>query len=226
MVAPSSESVVIYYGLPVKQGFVHRLDGYGIREAYQMWMRFLQTCAVAEPLTAFFRAPGASVLTPEPHLRTAIDAAFPLDAPRERLVPLDAHPVPRDRIVEAVDLLAGLNPRMFDKWGNNNAELTVRADFTPRGPDGRVWPGHDPEAFGYFLTDGGFDLGRSSSFLLLGARPGMSLYLSFPGATDAELESLIPWLQQNLAFTLRPDRWSRWTLTKNGSSYRGRRLFR
>lgn len=226
MTSPWTESVVLYYAFPTKQGFHHRLDDLTIRDAYAAWAAFLEACTAVGSIRSHFDVRSKTFLTPEPHLEPAISAAFPIDGPSDIPLGKDCRPVPKMRIAEAVDLLAELTPSAVDKWGNMNARLWVRADFELCGRNGQVWPGQDRELFGNFLTSGGFELGSSHSFLELGARQGMSLCLSLPNATDDDIDLLIPWLQAHLPFTLRADRWSRWTLTKGGHSYRGRKLFR
>lgn len=52
----------------------------------------------------------------------------------------------------------------------------------------------------------------------------MGIRLSIPDATDAEIASMVPWLQSRLPFRLSARQWSRWTLAKNGRTYRGRNL--
>jgi hypothetical protein len=48
--------------------------------------------------------------------------------------------------------------------------------------------------------------------------------MSIPQASDADLADVVPWLQAALPLRLSPKHWTRWTLTKNGGSYRGRRI--
>ena len=67
-------------------------------------------------------------------------------------------------------------------------------------------------------------LGVSSVRLGIDNSRSMGLMLTIPAATDADLALLRPWLQENLPFRLSSRHWTRWTLNKNGKTYRPKRL--
>ena len=52
----------------------------------------------------------------------------------------------------------------------------------------------------------------------------MGLTLTIPQATNVDLTTLRPWLQSHVPFRFSDKHWVRWTLNKNGSTYRPRRL--
>jgi hypothetical protein len=52
----------------------------------------------------------------------------------------------------------------------------------------------------------------------------MGLSVSIPRASDADLAEIVPWLQSPLPMRLSPRHWTRWTLTKNKRSYRGKKI--
>jgi hypothetical protein len=89
---------------------------------------------------------------------------------------------------------------------------------------GELWPGQDPARFGDFRTPSGVLLGASSTRLILQARRSIGLDLSIPLASDADVAKVLPWLQAALPMRLSAKHWTRWTLTKSGRSYRGRRI--
>jgi hypothetical protein len=99
------------------------------------------------------------------------------------------------------------------------------ADFRIRIPSSQeLWPGQDPGRFGRFVTPAGVKLGISSTRLSLQAKRSMGLSLSIPRASDTDLAEVVPWLQAALPMRLSSRHWTRWTLTKNKSSYRGRKI--
>jgi hypothetical protein len=87
-----------------------------------------------------------------------------------------------------------------------------------------VWQGQSREQFGSFETPGGFGLGSSTTRLTVTAQRAMSLMVSLPLATDEEAEQTRSWTQEHLPFRMSSRHWSRWTLTRSGQSYRGRRI--
>jgi hypothetical protein len=52
----------------------------------------------------------------------------------------------------------------------------------------------------------------------------MGLMLTIPDASDDDLAEVVPWLQAALPMRLAANHWTRWTLTKNGRSYRGKSI--
>ena len=102
--------------------------------------------------------------------------------------------------------------------------VAVLGAFVLKGPSGEVWRDQDPVGFGHFQTPTGVTLGASRTNLSLQAKRSMGLLLSVPNATDAEMAELVPSLQSQLPFRFSPKQWSRWTLAKNGRTYRGRKL--
>ncbi|MGC4175476.1 hypothetical protein [Demequina sp.] len=211
------ESVVVYDGLALTSGSSHGLGRVSSREALSRWEHFLSACTTVHSRSSHFTFPQTPSLTVDPAVRARIASAFPEDAAWHR------HPVPADRFEEALDLLTSIEPQPKNQWGMSPVWLWHTADFSVLGPSGNVWPGQDSAAFD-FETPGGVRLGSSRSALILEGRRSMSVSLNFPRATDDELSTIIPWLQANLPFTLSTKHWTRWTLAKNGTTYRGRKI--
>jgi hypothetical protein len=210
------ESAVVYDGLPISSGGAHGLGRTTAYAAHSAWSRFLSACTSPGPITCYFDLPVTPELTVEPHVRELISRTFPATGPR--------FPVPPERVTEALDLLSALEPQPTNPWGMASVWLRFSANFALRSPDGEVWPGQDPSGFGFFETPTGVRLGASTANLNLEARRSMGLLLSVPDATDADLAVMVPWLQSHLPFRLSPRQWTRWTLAKNGRTYRGRKL--
>lgn len=74
------------------------------------------------------------------------------------------------------------------------------------------------------MTPAGVQLGSSSTRLILQAQRLLGLSLSIPDAGDEDLARIVPWLQAALPMRLSAKQWTRWTLTKSGTSYRGKRI--
>jgi hypothetical protein len=157
-------------------------------------------------------------LTVESQVVARIAEVFP-DRSRGRF------PVPVDRIDEALAVFESIEPQPTNPWGMAPVWLWFTAEFQLLDPDGSdVWPGQDPSRFGHFQTPAGVTLGASATRLVIQARRSLGLTLSIPEASDEDLKRLVPWLQAALPMRLSTKHWTRWTLTKSGTSYRGRKI--
>jgi hypothetical protein len=215
---PQAESAVAYDGLPISSGGAHALGRISPRQALMSWRGFLGACTQPSPITCWFDLPMTPELAVEPAVVARLSAAFP-DRTRDRF------PVPEDRIDQAVDLIESIEPQPTNQWGMAPVWLWLTADFQLLTPDGSgVWPGQDPGRFGRFQTPAGVRLGASSTRLVVQARRSLGLTLSIPEASDADLQRLVPWLQSHLPMRLSAKHWTRWTLTKNGRTYRGKKI--
>jgi hypothetical protein len=213
---PQCESAVAYDGLPISSGGAHGLGRVGARDAHAAWMDFLKNCTSPTAISCYFELPETPELSVAPDVRSAIAEAFPRDGHR--------HPVPGDRVDDALELLTSIEPQPTNPWGMSPVWLRFSARFALLRPNGEVWPGQDPAEFGFFRTPSGVQLGASQASLSLQARRSMGMLLSIPNATDVDMGSMVPWLQHYLPFRLSARQWSRWTLAKNGRTYRGRKL--
>jgi hypothetical protein len=212
------QSAVAYEGLPISSGGAHGLGRISARDALNAWLRFLDTRTDASPVSCWFDFPMTPGLTVDPEVARLIARTFP----RSRR----SHPVPADQVDHALSIFESLEPLPTNQWGMAPVWLWFTADFrihTP-GSSQELWPGQDPGRFGHFETSAGVKLGASSSRLILQAKRSMGLSLSLPRASDADLAEVVPWLQAALPMRLSPKHWTRWTLTKNKRSYRGRKI--
>jgi hypothetical protein len=211
------ESAVAYDGLPISSGGAHALGRISARVAFDAWRRFLDTCTEASPISCWFDFPATPGLTLDSEIQRHIQRVFP-GRPGRRLVP-------SDQAENALHLFESLQPLPVNQWGMAPVWLWFTADFKLRrlkSPE--LWPGQDPERFGHFSTPGGVLLGASSTRLILQAKRSIGLSLSIPEASDADLAVVVPWLQAALPMRLSPKHWTRWTLTRSGRSYRGRKV--
>jgi hypothetical protein len=211
------ESAVAYDGLPISSGGAHALGRTSARDALNAWLRFLDTRTEASPISCWFHFPMTPGLTADPQAVTLITRQFP-DAQ-------DRHPVPWDQVDDALSIFESLEPLSVNQWGMAPVWLWFTADFRLRVPGSQnLWPGQDPDSFNHFVTPAGVKLGASSTRLILQAKRSMGLSLSIPRASDADLAEVVPWLQAALPMRLSSKHWTRWTLTKNKHSYRGRKI--
>lgn len=206
-----------YDGLPISSGGAHELRRISARDSLSAWLRFLDTRTETAPISCWFDFPMTPGLTAAPEVVRLIAREFPGSRSR--------HPVPSDRVDDALSVFESLEPLPVNQWGMAPVWLWFTADFRLRSPSGQqLWPGQDPVRFGQFVTPAGVKLGASSTRLILEAKCSMGLSLSIPSASDADLAEVVPWLQAALPVRLSSKHWTRWTLTKNKRSYRGRKI--
>ncbi len=218
---PQFESAVVYDGLPIASGGAHAINRLSAREALTAWRGFLESRAHAVSVTGLLRVDNGPGPAADPGVLRALEAAFPTRS--ESFVRL--HPVPEGRIEDGVELMEEISPQPADRWGNVAVSLGFDAQFLLRSPQGDgPWPGQDRDLFGCFETPTGVRLGNSLGRLTINNRRAMGLMLSIPTATDDDLTVLRPWLQERLPFRLSDKHWTRWTLNKNGKTYRPKRL--
>jgi hypothetical protein len=211
------ESAVAYDGLPISSGGAHGLGRISVRDAFASWLRFLDTCTDPSPIESWFEFPNTPGLTVDAMVVRLIEQEFPRGSAR--------HSVPWGRIEDALALFESIEPLPTNRWGMAPVWLWFTAGFRLRSPRGSaLWPQQDPALFGHFQTPGGVTLGASSTRLILQAKRAMGLSLSIPQATDPDLATIVPWLEEALPMQLSLRHWTRWTLTEDKRSYRGRKI--
>lgn len=216
-----ASSAVVYDGLPVSSGGAHSIKRLGPEQALHAWRQFLAACGHVDVMRAMVRVDdGPGPPAPRTVLRR-VDQLFPTR--REGAVRL--HDVPADRLDDAVELIGDISPQAADEWGNAAVTLFVEADFVLGRPtDDQPWPGQGRQRFGGFETPGGPRLGVCDTRLILTTTRAMGLTVCLPEATDDDVALARPWLQEHLPFRMSSRHWTRWTLTKNGRTYRPRRI--
>lgn len=215
------ETAVVYDGLPVSSGGAHAINRLGAPEALRAWRRFLGACTQQIGTEGMILLNDGSPPAPDAAVLLRVAQMFP---ERAELAG-GARRVPEHLIDDAIELMANISPQPGDEWGNAALTLFIEARFLLLRPGGDgLWPGQGSEEFGDFETPGGVALGGSSVRLVVDNRRSMGLMLSVPSATDADVASLRPWLQEHLPFRLSDKHWTRWTLNKNGRTYRPQRM--
>jgi hypothetical protein len=211
-------SVVTYDGLPLSSGSAHGLGCMTGRAAYKSALHFLDTCCVVDgDVEHWFSLSNPPELEVSPAVADELRSRFPPKA--HRFV------VPADRVDEAFGFLDRISPQPTNPWGMAPVWFWVTARMRLRIPGGLdPWPGQDREMFGGFETASGIRLGESRLQLVVERRSSISLAISIPNASDADLSTMIPWLQEDLPFRMSRKHWIRWTITKRGNAYRGKRI--
>jgi len=211
-----AESAVVYDGLPLSAGSSHGLGLVTAGRAFSSWVAFLDTCTESSPIIGWFSFPDTPGLVVSPDVRRQIESAFPY---RTAAVLFRGRAPTRRLPCSSPSSHCPSTGGMAPVW------LWFTADVLLLRPEtGELWPGQDRALFGDFVTPGGVKLGASSTRLILQAKKSIGLSLSIPQATDADLATVVPWIQAALPLRLSTKHWSRWTLTKRGDSYRGRRI--
>jgi hypothetical protein len=222
------ESLLVYDDLPISSGGAHTLRRMSASAALEAWLQFLEARSVVDGVKAYFDFPQTPDLRVEPRTVRLIEGVFGKSAMRltTRLLrqPPTAIDVPPDRFDDAIELFESLNPLPTNEWGMAPVWLWFTADLKLRSMSGGVIPGQDPELFGRFQTPSGILLGQSSARLILQARISLGLTLSVPNTSDDELRAMVPWLEEKLPMRLSTKQWTRWTVTRSGNSYRGRKV--
>ncbi len=210
-------SAVAYVGLPIASGGAHGLGRISAKGALDAWQQFLDTRAVATATRCHFLLSEPPQLKVQASVVAVLNRHFPGSG---RL-----YPVSVDLLDEAIELLESIEPQPTNPYGMAPVWLRATTEFQLRSPHGSgLWPGQDRSLFRDFETPAGVKLGTSVTYLNLEARRSMGLMMSIPEASDQDLADVIPWLHASLPFRLSGKRWTRWTLTKNGDSYRERRI--
>ena len=211
------DSAVAYDGLPISSGGAHGLGRMSARGAFEAWINFIDRCTDNSSVTSCFDSPQTPGLELDPEITRLVEREFPGRPGR--------FPVPRDRVDDALSLFESLEPLPTNQWGMAPLWLWFTTDFRMRHP-GRdeLWPDQDPALFGEFRTPSGVLLGASSTRLILQAKRSIGLNLSIPNASDTDLAAVVPWLQAALPMRLSPKHWTRWTLSSDGRTYRGKRI--
>jgi hypothetical protein len=211
-------TAVTYDGLPLSAGSSHGLGRMPVRTAHARVLQFLERCTEPiEPIDYCFRIHDVPGLRNNPTLQQEVARQF-----------LEGHtrfPFAATEADRALDFLESQLPQPTNEYGMAPLWLWLVTRVRLRDPDtGVVLPGQDPERYGLSQADGGILLGTSRVQLVLDNAARMTVGFSFPDLDDDQLRELVPRLQAHLPFTLSRKHWKRWTASKSGNGYLGRRI--
>lgn len=204
-------SAVTYVGLPIPSGGAHSLGRMRLRAAHERTIGFLNTCCeLANPLAYEF------FLVDQAPTDPGIEREF-----RDRF---GEGPVSNDRVADALDFLEEIEPQPSDQ-GLAPIWLAAKGKFKILDPDtGKPLPGQDSARFAGKEYQWESPLGTSGMKLSLSNTGALSIDLCLPDVDDIELARLATWLQSHLPCKLSPKHWKRWTPTKSGTSFVGRKI--
>jgi hypothetical protein len=128
-----------------------------------------------------------------------------------------------ERAADALDFLDEISPQP-ERFQMTPISFWLRSRFRVLDPaTGVPIPGQDPTLFSGAEYDWSVPLGTSGLRLIIYNRASLAIELCIPGAEEALLRRVVPWLESNLPFRFSAKQWRIWTPTKAGS-YGGRKL--
>jgi hypothetical protein len=224
--------VITYDGLPKSSGGAHSLGRLDFHEAWARVASFLTTCTdytvpsdvhfqlgTGKRVSRRFARKTCAKLT----LRHSIPTIGNVIGYEETYLDWN---VCGHRIQQLIDELASYQP-FPDHWLDSPLILAVGACFNFILPETReVLPFQGPQYYLHQAYDGyGSVLGQSKIYLRLTTRSTLSAFFCLPFETpDRGFENYRAFLQEHFPFRLSNHQWRHWELTRQGTSYRRRKV--
>jgi hypothetical protein len=224
-------SIITYDGLPVSKGGAHRLRTPNPKLALRQARDFLTVCTDNSiPKAAFVEVIRGRSFDDEFSLSLIEQLTRKLgDSSRRHAGTRNiAHrwDIKAHEIDEYVDMMSKALPLPLDSFGLQPFVVAVQIDFRILDPQrGVALPGQESALYGNYSAYPGQVLGRSQLYARISGRSTFSLFLNFPFEQQtAAFLSAVADVQDHLPFSLSQKHWKQWRLTKNGTSYVGRRI--
>jgi hypothetical protein len=224
-------SIITYDGLPVSSGGAHRLRTSKPKLALQQARDFLSACTdTTIPNVAFIEVVRGRSFDDEFSLPLIQQLTRNLGGASRRHAGTGniAHRwnLKADQIDEYVDVMNAALPLPVDPFGLQPFVVAAQINFRVLDPLTRVaLPGQESELYGNYSADPGHLLGTSQLYARISGRSSFSLFVSFPfEQQSAAFLSTATYVQEHLPFPLSQKHWKQWRLSKNGTSYVGRRV--
>lgn len=216
--------LVTYDGLPASAGSAHSLRTKSPAKAAAATQRFLDACTqvLAPPVITFQLWSGGPEDVTD---RLASFAADRLGGPSRKERTHTEWRVRTDAVDDLLDAVGEAGPSAVTRHGHSLASLGWSADVLLTDPKTSApYVGIDAGSFGRFAADGyGRLLGASGVRASIGtAASSLSLWLGFPA--DERLGDAAAHVQDTLPFRLSTKHWRRWTLGRDGRSYRAAKI--
>ena len=130
------------------------------------------------------------------------------------------------QLMSALGIMDGLVPIPTDQYRFGAFNLSYKLEFAFRSPvSGEVLPFQRQEDYLNFEGDYERFLGRSVLAVDFSAQSYASAFFSFPFEEwSREASELATFIQADLPFRISDKRWKRWSLTKSGQTYVGRKV--
>jgi hypothetical protein len=224
-------SIITYDGLPVSKGGAHRLRTPNPKLALQQAREFLTACTDNSiPKVAFVEVIRGHSFDDEFSLPLVEQLTSKLGGSSRRQAGTSniAHRwnLKADQIDEYVDMMNEALPLPVDPFDLQPFVVAAQIDFRILDPQTRVaLSGQESELYGNYSAYPGRVLGPSQLYARISGRSSFSLFLNFPFEQQtAAFLSTAAHVQNHLPFPLSQKHWKQWRLTKNGTSYVGRRV--
>jgi hypothetical protein len=130
------------------------------------------------------------------------------------------------QLMPALEVMDSIGPIPADEHGFGVFNLSYKLEFAFRSPiSGEVLPFQSQQDYLNYEGDYERFLGRSVLAVDLSAQSYASAFFSFPFEEwSSDAAELARSIQAELPFRISEKRWKRWTLTKSGQTYVGRKL--
>jgi hypothetical protein len=224
-------SIITYDGLPVSKGGAHRLRTPNPKLALQQAREFLTACTDNSiPKVAFVEVIRGHSFDDELSLPLIKQLKKKLGRSSQRQAGTRniAHRwnLNADQIDEYVDMMNEAVPLPVDPFGLQPFVVAAQINFRILDRQtGAVLSGQESELYGNYSAYPGQVLGTSQLYARISGRSSFSLFLNFPFEQQtAAFLSTAAHVQNHLPFPLSQKHWKQWRLTKNGTSYVGRRV--
>ncbi len=225
-----ANSVITYDGLPVSSGGAHTLKTKDPLLALRQINEFIESCTIAS-------AP----------IESSVEVVSGLGVPDSFFKPLHEEftdrygtevfqglgnntghswAIPLGDVQSVVQRLASQRPLPLHPFGLQPACVRLGLKFRFRSIDGTSeLPGQGADNYLRFVPGRGQVLGESEIYARVSEKTTASVFLNFPfeGATT-EFLHFRAFVQDHLPFRMSNLHWKRWTLTKKGDNYLGRKF--
>jgi hypothetical protein len=130
------------------------------------------------------------------------------------------------QLMSALQIMDSIGRIPSDEHGFGVFNLSYKLEFAFRSPaSGEVLPFQRQEDYLNFEGDYERFLGRSVLAVEFSAQSYASAFFSFPFEEwSNEARELVRFIQAELPFRISEKRWKRWSLTKSGQTYVGRKV--
>ena len=228
-----AERIISYTGLPISSGGAHGLRQRNPHKAYETLKSLLSVCEQIGPLDIGFRCDGLGYdWENDPHVPEDLRARTrPLVERVHEVFPPNPSGksyirVPVERLEEALELMASLQPQPMDKYKCVPVWFFISAEFFLLDPDtGRALPGQVPYTGDIRHQRFGPPHNCSSrAGLSIDYTAHLSLDLLAPAETEAVAVRSLARVQKPLPFKLSKKHWLTLTKPKRGTNYVRRKI--
>lgn len=224
----SRSSLFTYEGLPKKSGGMHALKAKSSSASWTKMRCFLDECfLVPEPLTARLDVKRQHDLSDMDPIVDRFVRAFgsPISGTSKVATHLNWF-LDNAQLNEVLSIIDSLPETFVDEYGRQLVYVLVKAN-QPKLKDSQngMLPNQGGNQYLGFEGEHNRILGESYFDAQLGKKNFVYAFLSLPfEQADAEFREYAEYLRGNFPCPMSNRTWKRWTLTKSGKSYVGRKV--